>query len=325
MDEALTFQSTSNVYGLSIQNFTNINNQDNPLIAISSIEIEEDIKNSFSILSIDEIDETFVMSERVNIRDLNFPLSKISFNELDPTLLATSDIELTIYSINRVNNEYEFKKELSLAQNELYPAPLTSFDWNKTNKALIIASSYDTTCTVWDLNTSQVLTRLIAHDKEVYDVGFLEGEHSFVSAGAEGELRMFDLRDLDNSQIVFDSKDRSALTRMSICSIDTNYIIALSSSKPYFYLIDLRDISSPVAIIQSHTNLINAAHWSKYERGRFATAGDDKSLLVWDLKNVNTQKPNYIFSEEEYEINNIDCNGGLLAYNCNNLTKVYGI
>ena len=49
-------------------------------------------------------------------------------------------------------------------------------------------SSIDTTCTIWGLETSQVIgrvphmvtgqvkTQLIAHDKEVYDIAFSKGK-----------------------------------------------------------------------------------------------------------------------------------------------------
>lgn len=58
-----------------------------------------------------------------------------------------------------------------------------------------MTASIDTTCTVWDLNTLHPKTHLIAHDKEVFDVAFVAGsEHVFASCGADGSVRMFDLR-----------------------------------------------------------------------------------------------------------------------------------
>jgi WD repeat-containing protein 68 len=39
-----------------------------------------------------------------------------------------------------------------------------------------------------------VKTQLIAHDKEVYDMGFTQGTNGFASVGADGSVRMFDLR-----------------------------------------------------------------------------------------------------------------------------------
>ena len=31
------------------------------------------------------------------------------------------------------------------------PAPITSFDWNRVDSNLLVTSSYDTTCAVWNL------------------------------------------------------------------------------------------------------------------------------------------------------------------------------
>ena len=90
-------------------------------------------------------------------------------------------------------------------------APLTSFDWNEVDPNLLGTSSIDTTCTIWGLETGQVLgrvgntvsghvkTQLIAHDKEVYDIAFSKaggGRDMFASVGADGSVRMFDLRHL---------------------------------------------------------------------------------------------------------------------------------
>ena len=52
-------------------------------------------------------------------------------------------------------------------------------------------SSIDTTCTIWGLETGQVIgrvnmvtgqvkTQLIAHDKEVYDIAFSKGKDIFL-------------------------------------------------------------------------------------------------------------------------------------------------
>lgn len=41
-------------------------------------------------------------------------------------------------------------------------------------------------------------TQLIAHDKEVFDIAFACGKDIFGTVGADGSLRMFDLRYLHN-------------------------------------------------------------------------------------------------------------------------------
>ena len=67
-------------------------------------------------------------------------------------------------------------------------------DWNETDPKWLVTSSIDTTCTLWDLNQQVAKTQLIAHDKEVFDVAFAKGTDIFASVGADGSVRMFDLR-----------------------------------------------------------------------------------------------------------------------------------
>ena len=53
------------------------------------------------------------------------------------------------------------------------------------------------------LQKSRAKTQLIAHDKEVYDVCFaLKSKDLFASVGADGSVRMFDLRNLEHSSII---------------------------------------------------------------------------------------------------------------------------
>jgi DDB1- and CUL4-associated factor 7 len=97
---------------------------------------------------------------------------------------------------------------LALLSNSKTPdhtAPLTSLDWNTVTPQLIITSSIDTTCTIWDIPTLTARTQLIAHDKEVYDVRFCaQSVDVFVSCGQDGSVRMFDLRSLEHSTIIYE-------------------------------------------------------------------------------------------------------------------------
>ena len=45
---------------------------------------------------------------------------------------------------------------------------------------------------LWQTKTTK--TQLIAHDKEVYDIAFAKGKDVFATVGADGSVRMFDLR-----------------------------------------------------------------------------------------------------------------------------------
>jgi WD repeat-containing protein 68 len=116
---------------------------------------------------------------------------------------------------------------LSNSKSPEHTAPLTSLDWNTLSPKLIITSSIDTTCTIWDIPTLTAKTQLIAHDKEVYDVRFCAGSVDvFVSCGADGSVRMFDLRSLEHSTIIYEPTEKQPQEAKT----EGLYILCLSNS-----------------------------------------------------------------------------------------------
>lgn len=59
---------------------------------------------------------------------------------------------------------------------------------------------------MWDISTGVPVTQLIAHDREVYDVAWSPSSRDvFASVGADGSVRMFDLRSLEHSTILYEA------------------------------------------------------------------------------------------------------------------------
>lgn len=59
---------------------------------------------------------------------------------------------------------------------------------------------------MWDISTGVPVTQLIAHDREVYDVAWSPAQREiFASVGADGSVRMFDLRSLEHSTILYEA------------------------------------------------------------------------------------------------------------------------
>jgi WD repeat-containing protein 68 len=60
-------------------------------------------------------------------------------------------------------------------------------------------------------------TQLIAHDKEVYDVRFCANSVDvFVSCGADGSVRMFDLRSLEHSTIIYEPTEKNEKCKLFV-------------------------------------------------------------------------------------------------------------
>lgn len=183
----------------------------------------------------------------------------------------------------------------SKVQGQSGGAPLTNFSWNEKIPSLVVTSSIDTTCTVWNLDTSTAVTQLIAHDREVYDVAWLPNSTDiFVSVGADGSLRAFDLRSLEHSTILYETPPpknqpptgrppSSPLLRIAFNPGDPNYMSTFHQDGSDVQILDMRSPGAPVMELRAHRAPINAAGWSSTERGLVATAADDCQLLLWDI------------------------------------------
>ena len=184
----------------------------------------EEYNNKVQIVSLDENAAEFVAKSTF---DHPYPTTKIMWipdtKGTFPDLLATSGDYLRVWRAGMQLEPNSFKKHLLLFffsivgepetrqecllnnnKNSDFCAPLTSFDWNEVDPNLLGTSSIDTTCTIWGLETGQVLgrvnmvsghvkTQLIAHDKEVYDIAFSKaggGRDMFASVGADGKKRL---------------------------------------------------------------------------------------------------------------------------------------
>ncbi len=84
------------------------------------------------------------------------------------------------------------------------------------------------------------MTQLIAHDKEVCDISFAMGKDLFATAGADGSVRMFDLRSLEHSTIIYEGPELVPLLRVGWNKMDGNYISAIVMDSYNTIILDIR-------------------------------------------------------------------------------------
>lgn len=99
---------------------------------------------------------------------------------------------------------------------------------------------------------------MIAHDKEVYDIAFAQGKHVFASVGADGSVRLFDLRNLEHSTITYESEGLAPLLRLAWNKQDPNYLATVQTDCSKTIILDIRMPSTPVAVLAAHTKSVNA-------------------------------------------------------------------
>lgn len=76
-----------------------------------------------------------------------------------PDFLATSGDCLRIFSLQDEGKNVRMECTLSNvpSKSDRSAMPLTSFDWNETDLALMVTGSLDNCCTVWSLETGQIV------------------------------------------------------------------------------------------------------------------------------------------------------------------------
>ncbi|KAL6048148.1 DDB1- and CUL4-associated factor 7, variant 2 [Balamuthia mandrillaris] len=202
----------------------------------------EDYTNKVQIVQLNE--ETGEFTPRGEFQH-PYPTTKIMWVP-DSTgtlsdLVGTTGDYMRIWQV-APEGDVQLKCLLNNTKNSEFCAPLTSFDWNVTDPNIIGTSSIDTTCTIWDIEKQTALTQLIAHDKEVYDIAFARGTELFASVGADGSVRMFDLRNLEHSTIIYESPDMSPLLRLCWNKQDDYYLATMSMDSPKAIILDIRSV-----------------------------------------------------------------------------------
>ncbi|CAD0115086.1 unnamed protein product [Aureobasidium uvarum] len=230
-----------------------------------------------------------------------YPVTRISWeppssSKQSTDLLATSGDHLRLWSLpsssqpamlsNNINRSASVNvrdpptsklQPLALLSNSKTPehtAPLTSLDWNTLSPKLIITSSIDTTCTIWDIPTLTAKTQLIAHDKEVFDVRFCAGSVDvFVSCASPTKSSAAGL------------PASPPLLRLAASPHDAHLLATFAAESNIVRILDARQPGTALLELRGHSASLNSIEWNPSRRGMLASGGDDSQVLVWDLLN----------------------------------------
>jgi WD repeat-containing protein 68 len=295
----LNYASTNTLYSIAFQN------TDICRLALGTL--EKNMSNRIEIVEMENENLTLIKAE-----PHEFPCTKLMWNpsqNANNTLAASSDV-VRLYKYS----EEDRKLNLSLTLNNKkskYCSPLTSFDWNKENNSILGTASIDTTCTIWDLNKNTIRTQLIAHDKEVFDIAFSQNEHVFISTGADGSIRLFDLRSLDHSTIIYETKDQTPITKIAWNMQNSSFISALAWEKDIVYIIDSRVAMVSLVELKSHSAPVTAMSWAPQSHSHICSVGEDKFVLIWNIQTQldNTNSGPILSYKAPHEIYNVSwCN-----------------
>lgn len=187
---------------------------------------------------------------------------------------TTSDI-LRIWSTSEDNN-VDLVCELANNRNLQYSGPITSFDWNPLDHNIIGTASIDFTCCIWDINRQTLLKQILTHNKEVNDIAFSHDPNVFASVGSDGSVRRFDLRNLEQCAILYESLGCTPLMRVIWNKVDPNYIAIIMMDSSNIFILDIRQAGIPIIELTGHQRPVNSISWAPNNDCYICTAGDDR-------------------------------------------------
>ena len=118
----------------------------------------------------------------------------------------------------------------------------------------------------------------------MFDAAFSpKSAETFVSVGADGSLRLFDIRSLDHSTIIYETPDARPLLKVAWKPIDTNYLATFGADSQTAVIMDIRMPSIPAAELTNHDSGLLTMRWSPTSSSHLLT-GDEDQLKLWNLQ-----------------------------------------
>lgn len=312
-------------------------------------------EDSFNKLSILEPSADLLYWKNRYQANVLYPISRIQWMPEKSDKLATCSDSLRVWSVDETLEEQinlslvKYGKNIGDNGNSRTLGqlpPVTSFDWNKVDTNILLSSSVDTTCTIWDLQAPSYLkTQLIAHDSEVFDTRFLtQSSNLFSSCGGDGSVRVFDLRCLAHSTIIYEPQrqDRihtpsqiqmknsekvdqstvqsgpkdcvyshlhcnNALLRLEPSPFDANILATIKQDSSSILILDMRYPGSPISTLDGHKAAVNQIRWHPSEPDILLSCADDCQILYWDLKQLNSETLKSSIPEQRWFSSNNVC------------------
>eukprot|EP00916_Digyalum_oweni_P016790 GHVL01027509.1.p1 GENE.GHVL01027509.1~~GHVL01027509.1.p1 ORF type:complete len:342 (-),score=64.87 GHVL01027509.1:240-1265(-) len=255
--------------------------------------VKESDSNEVSLI---ELNSEKTQLQRVVSAKVPFPPSKFAWNPhgMGGSTFASSGDGLSIWramTAGTRSRSASLKQLRHLGGSKAggKQGPLTSCAWNPSLQQKVATSSVDTTCASWDIEVGKMETRLIAHDKAVYDICYGPLPYLFASVGADGSVRVFDLRDLESSTILYEH--HSPMLRVAWKS---HYLAVVARDDHGVSVIDIRKPNIPHSHLMCEDNsFINSVAWSPPAHGNqacfLATASDNGRAALWPAIGSNSK------------------------------------
>ncbi|KAI9915022.1 hypothetical protein PsorP6_007946 [Peronosclerospora sorghi] len=161
-----------------------------------------------------------------------------------------------------------------------------ALDWNTSHRNMLASGSADTTVKVWDITTQKCLYTMTHHTNKVQSVRWNPAETTVLATAS-----------FDRTLVVLDGRNPEAFSKFQLTAevesiawipSEPSTIVAAAEDGTVVAFDVRRNGSEPLFRFNAHDSAVSAISFSPHVPGFFATAGVDKTVKLWDLKDTTT-------------------------------------
>lgn len=157
-----------------------------------------------------------------------------------------------------------------------------SLDWNSSHRNMLASGSADSTVKVWDITTQACLYTMSHHSNKVQSVRWNPAETTVLASAS-----------FDRTIVVLDGRQPDAFSKFALSAEvesitwaphnPSTIVAATEDGMVAGYDVRMNG-SAALFSFQAHAGAVSAVSFSAQIPGLFATAGVDKTVKIWDLK-----------------------------------------
>lgn len=154
---------------------------------------------------------------------------------------------------------------------------INTCDWSKDGN-IIVSAGKDKTIRIWNAVDGSMIKCIRGHKKNILSCSLSPDGKRIATASFDKTLKIWDF---ETGKELNSVKVSDHVTNNCAWSPDGKKILAASWKIKIYLASSLKEIG----ILKGHTRRVNSCQWSSDSK-RIASAGDEKTLRIWDVENA---------------------------------------
>lgn len=207
-------------------------------------------------------------------------------------IIASAGRKLAIYNTDEPSNSGPLVS-ISYHTDDCWALSFSPYEW-----ATLLSGAEDGRAAVWDLHVVPAKTTGPVWESEVYqdlvnDIQWHPKQVRVFGAALEtGEVAIQDIRQRRktvSSKPERSKKSKVGLNTISFSPLNEN-LLATGDTEKNAQLFDIRYLEQPLHTLKGHDDAIVRVQWNPDYDGVLATASDDTTVAIWDIKKIGKEQ-----------------------------------